>query len=185
MPATFSTFSSRHLGTRYGSDGSTLARIDHIGLSTSTQARTESAVVWEDFSMPHNNLDHLPAALRIFPPVRNANGHFMRRKAKYDRKATADPIKQAEFQRLIDENPLPRFQVEPSSHAHILDVVVQNAAIQAFGPPLKRAPRQSYMTNEPMEIIHARGKALSASHFAGRMIKWSTAKVAFRAWAFQ
>ena len=41
LPTTFSAFSPLHLGTHYGSDGSTLARIDHIGVGASSSGTDE------------------------------------------------------------------------------------------------------------------------------------------------
>ena len=62
---------------------------DHVTVDATVNVKSGSAGTWPDFAMPHAGLDHVPAHLRIYPPLRTAAGQNRRRVAKYDRSATS------------------------------------------------------------------------------------------------
>ena len=188
LPATFSQFArygAECLSTSFGKaaciEKETGKRVDHIGVSGNCSVTQGSANAWPSFVLPHKARD--PTVLLSKPAMKPFTDHFRRRRARYDRNGTKDPAKREHFCQLVDNIPRPHYRVEPSSHAWLVDIAIENAAIEAFGEPTAKRPRQSYVTPETMKVIGERRDALSGAHFAGKILKQNMLKVTFKTWA--
>jgi hypothetical protein len=174
VPSTFDAFADWHRATSFPNCGGELAvgrRVDFVGGGESVGAMTQSAVVWEDFVMPHLHVDHLPVAVNITVKLKPHTTHFRRKRAGYDRKATKNLVKRAHFQRLVAEIPSPLFQFEPTTHTYVLDKAINHAAITAFGTPAPVQPKQSYVTASTMQLIKARRMAMRQAAYAGMLLR--------------
>lgn len=170
-------------GTSCGKDGMPTTWIDFVLTSKGVPVAEESSKTWPDFVMPRQGFDHVPTAVVAFPQVKMAQCTSNRRRAAYNRQATKDSVRQQVFQEMVALIVPPAANVEPTSHAWLLDQAVNWAACIAFGPPLQRTPKQSYMSDEAMNCVTLRRKALVTANYAGRMIGTAPAKATFKAWA--
>lgn len=157
--------------------------MDHVCVSSACKVVSKSATTWPSFVMPHLGKDHFPAAIQTMPATCAHADHFRRRQATYNRSAVKDPVNAARFRTLVEAMPSPHHAVEMSSHAKIVDSDVLEAAVEAFGEPPQRKPKQSYATAEDMGVVDQRRGAMASAHFDGKIIKQTPLKVTFTTWA--
>ena len=158
-------------------------RVDHILVSNSVNVQSGSSKSWPDFARPNRGADHHPIALQVFPPIRSCSTHFRRRTVQYNRAATQEPERAQRFQELVDNISRPHYAVEPTTHGWLLKEAVRHVAVEAFGPPLQRTTKQSYVDSHGMQLIARRRRELSRAHYAGILMKRAAAKATFIAWA--
>eukprot|EP00973_Karenia_brevis_P093841 12419346-Karenia_brevis.AAC.1 len=76
--------------------------------------------------------------------------------------------------------PLP-FELEPTSHCHILDSYVAAAATEAFGLPVRK-PRRPYISEATFKLIRERGRIIKRYHKLGVRMKLTAVYYCFKYW---
>ena len=121
-------------------------RIDVVCPSADMAVTEASCATWHDFTMPHNNKDHIPTTAVCHPNPTCRQKDFRRRVVTYDRQGVKDPVKLAHSEQIVQGMPHCHFQVEPSSHETIVDHLVEEAAVTVFGPSFRKRQKRHWMS---------------------------------------
>eukprot|EP00973_Karenia_brevis_P095198 12426218-Karenia_brevis.AAC.1 len=185
-PGTFHEYcnvSDRHgLGTYMSKVRGCPYIIDYILCSNNIGVRDLSYHVWHSCVPPCKGLDHIPVCADLVCTSGSGSVPVFRRRLPYDRTKIQDPCCVQKFQALLLQSPNIPFDVDPTSHAYLLNKHVLSCACAAFpqAGPTKRKP---YVSASTFECVVYAGKIRRTFLWANRRAKLASVFVVFKVWA--
>ena len=167
--------------TPVGADTPT-CRSDYVAVSRSFSVKGHSAIAWQDVDLGHKRDDHYPAVVVARPVPRMPDAPARRRKPCYDRGAVGEPSRDEIFAREIERLPAVPFEVEPTTHCHLLTEWMRHALIVAYGRP-KAPARKPFITEATRELILQKNRAARCLRRAGAALGRAPVFVVFKVWA--
>ena len=96
--------------------------------------------------------DHFPLQLRVTLTPYNPRRSWRRRKLRYDRKLIGSSLHDNRFSSLLDTFPGVPYNVDSTSHCHILTDFIERALVQAY--PIERvAKRKEYISETTYAMV--------------------------------
>ena len=182
LPATFSEYcnTTRQQDSYYYDPAKPPIRIDYLGFIGDFEVSLDSFGV-PNMVLHSKRKDHLPVGGSArFPPLGRC-GVKRRRVAQYDRAGVKDPCKVAVFNKMLCSLPPLPAALEPSSHVHILNSAVKDAAIKAFPIPM-RVKRRDYLSDVTFSVLSQKLEIAASTRWHGRRIKFACVRFVIWFW---
>ena len=128
------------------------SRIDYIAVHNSWADTATDLTVDHEHDDAVCNDDHYPIYVTL---TRQAQSKAQKAHAHYDINKMQDPAATALYQQLLDQQPLPTWDTNPSQHHTQTAATIHQAAAKAF-PEDTFSPRQPYVTTSTMKLIRLR-----------------------------
>ena len=157
-------------GTHVPLGADTWCRNDYVLVSASVLVYHDSVASWQDVDIGHKRKDHYPAAARIMLSTRSSACPARRRRPCYDRTAVADKVKVKEFCDTVRAFHRIPFEIEPTTHCHLLTTWMREALVACFGRPRPSA-RQPHVSDATMSLIGQKRRLARRARRAGMCLK--------------
>eukprot|EP00973_Karenia_brevis_P028265 3894766-Karenia_brevis.AAC.1 len=131
--------------------------IDYVLCSPDVAARPGTYCTMYDFQAVCDGWDHWPVCVDLCFPVSLQPSIAKRRVLPYDSRKIDDPACVKTFQQLMRGRPIVPFNVDPTSHCHILREFVLQCAVDAF-PHGGALPKKPFITEHTFQLIAMAGK---------------------------
>ena len=168
--------------TFLNSEGNSWSQIDFVVCARTMHITVGTVQAWKDVDVGHRRTDHVPTALMLSFPPDVSPPEYPARCAEYNRDRVHDLHAQSVFAAILEQAPPVPFAIEPSTHCHVLEEYIRQAALEAFGPPI-RQPKQPYVTASTLECIQTKSRKMRRCNAAGRRLQTAATYCTFRAWA--
>eukprot|EP00973_Karenia_brevis_P041317 5718390-Karenia_brevis.AAC.1 len=167
-------------GTYYWNKDVEPVRIDYVLLSSQWQVMPNTAKTYQ-IELGAKSLDHLATGLSASCPVKASSSARRRRRVSYNRALVRNLECQQHFAQLVNNSPVISADVEPTTHVHILENWLRNAASTAF-PLDKRQPSKAWISQHSFELIGIKKRLLKSFSWLGWAAKQASVRAVFYTW---
>ena len=187
VPSTYAIFNAKDAvsdnATFQPHAGGDPKRIDYICMLRDIVMQPTSMHVDTSFDMFNRGADHRPLFCTLRCEAKIFKGtSWRRRKVGYDRNGVNDLVKLQAYRHYVTAAPKIHYDVEPTTHQHMLSEYLRAGLRPIFGPP-RKPKRQKYITDATHQLITNMGEFQKKANAKGRSIKRAPLFFCFNWWA--